>query len=189
MLTIAFTGKRPKDLYGYKNDNRIYTWCILEIAKAIIPYIKNEQTIEIRTGGAQGADMLAFETANILKTKFNIINTLYLPFPEQPDKWPEYGYFNKNVWYQNKEKADKVTFVYPNNTGNITGKLLGRNTAMITGANRLFAIVKDQTDINAITGGTGHAIQTAIKQKIPITLISFIGSENNPKTILQEINP
>ena len=185
-MIIAFTGKRPTGLYGYSNREKIYEWCTEEIAKALEPYI--QPNIEIRTGGAQGADMLAFDAVRSLQAKGNqnIQNRLFVPFPEQADRWPDHGYFNRKVWAKHIKEADDVIYVYPDNSGNIVGKLMGRNNAMLKDADRLIAIVKQPDPIQEIKGGTGQSIRTALKQNIPITLIRFGGTEYNRSVCIEE---
>lgn len=184
MNIITFTGKRPTGLYGYANQNHIYDWCVTQIEDVLKKYV--QESTEIRTGGAQGSDMLAFQASYNLRSTHPVKNTLYLPFPEQADKWPEYGYFNKTIWLRNKEIADKVVFVSPDNTGNIIQKMHDRNTAMLQNTNRLIAISHTINDLNQIKGGTGNSIKTAIKMQIPITLICFNGSCYNATYTVKE---
>lgn len=186
-MIITFTGKRPTSLYGYNNTNNIYPWVTTAIATALRTLIMGlNEPIEVRTGGAQGADMLAFDAAETLKQEgFNLRNVLYLPFPEQSDRWPERGYFTPTVWRKHIDLADDVNYVYPDNTGNIVGKLMGRNTAMIRGADRLAAIVKTPMGLDGIKGGTGQAIRTAKSLQIPITLIRFGGTDFKPNVSIE----
>lgn len=172
---IAFTGQRPKNLYGY-DSNEGYDQIKDAITKVLTEKIKGP--VEIRTGGAQGADMLAFAAADELKKEgFDIRNTLYLPYPEQPDVWLEEGIFGQEAWRNNIEKADEARYVYDKrDEANGSRQLMDRNDAMLNGAEILIAVAKTKSTLSGISGGTGQAIKTATKDKhIPLTLIRCDG--------------
>lgn len=72
MFIIAFTGKRPKQLYGYKSykDYEPLVHFIRDTLQTCADTAAaNGETLKIVTGAAQGVDQLAFWAANILKTQ------------------------------------------------------------------------------------------------------------------------
>lgn len=63
MMKVAFTGHRPKDLYGYNDRDpyKVVVQKIIENLKAL------DDDLVVITGGAQGIDQLAFWAAEHLK--------------------------------------------------------------------------------------------------------------------------
>ena len=56
--TVAFTGHRPKDLFGQNAHDRYNELC--GIIEGVVMDLVQQGAIEFRTGGAQGVDQLAF---------------------------------------------------------------------------------------------------------------------------------
>lgn len=79
----CFTGRRPKDLYGY--DKNLYIPMVDALKRDILMLHQKYNMSTFITGGAQGFDQLAFWAVNALKRDMglNIRNIIYVPFKGQ----------------------------------------------------------------------------------------------------------
>lgn len=91
MKTVCFTGHRPKQLFGtYDTNNPKASLLVEELTKTIERLIVDEKADTFISGGALGADQLAFICVNALKKKFPFIkNILASPYLDQPMGWEE----------------------------------------------------------------------------------------------------
>ena len=89
---MCFTGRRPKDLYGYNHD--AYIPMVNAIKSCLRKHISQGYTKFI-SGGAQGFDQLSFWAVNALKREgYDIKNIVYVPFKGQEKAWKETGLFS-----------------------------------------------------------------------------------------------
>ena len=163
-MTICFTGKRPKDLYGYKNDSiNEYKKLRTLLTNYLANIIENndEEIFKFITGGAQGVDQLAFWAVEHLKKLYpneNIVNYVYLPDNNYGENWSEKGLFSKEQFKQIKDKADCINIVTNNNDVASLFTLFKRNESMINDSDIIIAVY---TSATANKGGTAHAIKYA----------------------------
>lgn len=97
-LILNFTGQRPKDLYRYYKKN--YTFVVIFIQALIRKLFDTKffDRIVCIHGGAQGIDQLSFWACyNLQKAGFPIINKVYVPFSEFPDKETAHKYSNRDI--------------------------------------------------------------------------------------------
>ena len=66
---MCFTGRRPKDLFGYNHD--AYIPMVEAIKRDLRGFVSNGYT-EFISGGAQGFDQLAFWAVNALKREAHV---------------------------------------------------------------------------------------------------------------------
>lgn len=186
--TLCFTGHRPKDLYGYKDDaryvalqNKIYACCE--------QFYKQFDVRRFISGCAQGVDMLSFFVVDYMKVNHkDIANDIFIPFTGHGDKLYPTGMFNSNDYQSMLQKATTKYTVFPNVTSNspssdITKALLDRNIAMLDRSDYVLGVYsgvpESITGENNYRGGTLHCLKNAYKlgKKIvvinPITLASY----------------
>lgn len=180
MFTIAFTGKRPKQLHGY-NSYKEYEPLVSQIKHKLKKYAdiakKKNEPLKIVTGGAQGIDQLAFWAANNLKTQgYDIIQHVCIPFTRQPSQWRTTGPFGQEDYYKMLALADDITNLEDLHDANIYALYNIRNAYMIDMADMVIAIALESDCLN---GGTGNAVKyTLQKSKIiqgidPFTLQDY----------------
>lgn len=165
MFTIAFTGHRPKDLWGYK-DRAPYTTLCEQIANAIADVAGDHKDVRVITGGAQGVDQVTFWAAEHLKNDSSrtITNELHIPLPNQPSRWIKDGMFGQDEYKKLVKRADIIRRIYeeyPQLTEPVP-LLLQRNKTMIDEADAVIAVSKNNLeDALKSRGGTAHAMRYA----------------------------
>lgn len=106
--TICFTGHRPNKMAGYKHEN--YCSFLNSLEEHLQKYLDAGFTRFI-TGGAQGADQLAFWAVHRLKLhnpNTPIQNIAYIPFNGLDSRWSETGAFSKDDYRKMLNCADGV---------------------------------------------------------------------------------
>lgn len=110
---VCFTGKRPKDLFGYDRD--MYQDIEDDLVRMIGDLILARGFTRFLTGGAQGADQLAFWAVDAIKrqnpARTDLRNELVLPFEGQAALWSERGMFGREDYERMKTTADAVEYV------------------------------------------------------------------------------
>lgn len=168
--TIAFTGPRPKKLYGYQREPYI------RLKQALARYLTTEHPNAIRyiSGGAQGFDQLAFWVIEELKqSKPNLINDVYVPFPGQELRWMESGVFGQQEYRKMLQAGDHIHYVtkqHPENYQTTVQALFRRNEAMIRSCDILLACYPFEHDFRTEKGGTAGAIRYAYGRRPIIQL-------------------
>lgn len=91
MVTVSFTGHRPKELFGtYDSDNPKAHILARELTKEIERLIVEEEADKFVSGGALGVDQIAFICVHMLKKKYpHIQNILAIPYKNQTAAWEE----------------------------------------------------------------------------------------------------
>lgn len=178
-MIIAVTGHRPKDLFGYQTEQPYWALqrrieeAIADIARwNHLPF----EAIELRTGGAQGADMTAFRAGKDL----GCVSHIFVPFAGQDSRWRKDGLFGQDDYQRLIRIADDLTFVdhtekYSNATSAVE-KLMNRNKAMLDGADILLAVCKND-DWMTCAGGTAATMKMAKLRNIPIHRINPMNGE------------
>lgn len=159
--TIAFTGRRPKDLCGY--DAESYRQFVADLTE-ILCLFYNNGVHRFISGGAQGFDQLAFWAAHRLKTQKGCAdaeNILYLPFKGQERRWAETGCFSQKEYRQMIALADKVHIISENNS---IRTLFDRNHAMVNNSGILLGLYPDNS-WRTSKGGTAECLRYAVSCK------------------------
>lgn len=103
--TLCFTGRRPKDLFGYDKDKY---YPIVDKLELILEDFYLQGFKKYISGGAQGFDQLSFWAVNRLKKKYpDVKNIVYIPFLGQERNWNT-TIFNKKEYKLMLSLADKV---------------------------------------------------------------------------------
>lgn len=166
--TIAFTGKRPKDLYGYENSTQ-YAVLFDHLVKYLHHLYLHENVRKFISGGAQGFDQIAFWAVETLKSKYNcndIINAVHIPFIGQESRWAKTGLFSQEEYCWMTDRADELKIVNRNvdtsNFKNVAKALNDRNESMVDDADIVFGLFDVVTaDFHSSKGGTANCLRYA----------------------------
>lgn len=177
VLTIGITGHRPNGLLGYAADAQ-YAVLRKLIANRLVE-IANGSHARVITGGAQGADQLAFWAAEDAKAVNALIeNVVYVPFDGQDSRWRRDGLFGRDAYARMLEAADEVRII---TAGVSTANFAAVRMAMMA---RNHAIVDDSDIVLAITmhgiapgerSGTAGTVRYALK--MGKTVSDFIAAD------------
>ena len=163
-LMVSFTGRRPKDLYGYNHD------AYLQMVDAIKVNLRYLYSIGYRlfiSGGAQGFDQLAFWAVNALKREgyTDIRNIVYVPFVGQQLAWKKTGLFSQAEYNLMLSLADEVYYlkiIDTNNKKQVISALYDRNHAMVDTTNLTFGLYPDYSwQMESVKGGTAECLRYA----------------------------
>lgn len=178
-MIIAATGHRPKALFGYQSEQPYKA--LQHLIEETLADIARQNglslnAIELRTGGAQGADQTAFHAGKDI----GCISHVFIPFIGQDSRWQKDGLFGKDAYQRMLREADRITIVgriekYSQATS-VAQKLMYRNEAMLDGADVLLAICKHD-DWMTQKGGTAATMRRAKRRSIPIYRINPITGE------------
>lgn len=162
-MKMCFTGRRPKDLFGYEHD--AYIPMVEAIKSCLREHVANGYT-EFISGGAQGFDQLAFWAVNALKRDhgYNIKNVVYVPFKGQERLWKETGLFSKKEYNLMLRLADEIVYLKESLTDKkeIVEALHERNHAMVDNADTVFGLYPDNSWLLKETkGGTAECLKYA----------------------------
>lgn len=165
ILTIGITGHRPSGLLGYAADAQYAA--LRKLIANRLAEIANGSHARILTGGAQGADQLAFWAAEDAKAANALIdNVVYVPFDGQDSRWRHDGLFGRQAYVKMLETADEVRII---TAGVSTTNFTAVRRAMMA---RNHAIVDDSDIVLAITmhgiapgerSGTAGTVRYALK--------------------------
>lgn len=180
-MNIAFTGRRPKDLCGYKLAN--YQYFTSELVKLLLTLCKTPNEIyTFISGGAQGFDQLSFWAVDILKKQhpeLTIHNNVYVPHKGQANVWLPNGLFGQNEYQSMLTTADNVTYLQDvlSSKYQIIKALTDRNHAMVNNADLIVALYPDDS-WETSKGGTAECMRYA-KSKNKTILQIIYSIDNN----------
>lgn len=169
--TACFTGRRPKDLYGYNHDAYIP---MVEAIKRELRILIAQGYTKFITGGAQGFDQLAFWAVNSLKQKegYNIQNIVYVPFEGQEMQWKETGLFSQKEYNLMLKLADGIKtlrVIDRTNKYEVTKALYSRNHDMVDDSDLVFGLFPDYSWLNKeVKSGTAECLRYAHNMCKPI---------------------
>jgi uncharacterized phage-like protein YoqJ len=115
MIKVSFTGHRPKQLFGtYDTDNPKAKLLASKLLETIESLIINREADTFITGGALGADQIAYICVHHLKKKHpHIKNILAIPYKKQPKGWKEQlEKAKKNNWKNTVSELEKTVHRY-----------------------------------------------------------------------------
>lgn len=167
-LTVTFTGRRPKDLFGYY-DKASYQR-IVDKLKILLTELYNKEARTFISGGAQGFDQLTFWAVNGLKKIYpDIRNVLYIPHEKQSDVWKNDGLFSRDYYKLMLSLADEIKIIsreYNIDTSyrdGIIRSLLKRNEAMIDSSDLIIGLYNHNIDFLTSKGGTAAALRYSMQ--------------------------
>lgn len=172
--TVAFTGRRPKDLLGYKAEPYEKAISATEI---VLNALWLRGASRFVSGGAQGFDQIAFHAVHHLKSYHpEIQNILDVPCSTQADRWAEKGVFSREEYNAIMNAADSVNIIDPTITASSDSKQVSRamhlrNHAMVDACDVLVALVPAGEELTH--GGTFATIQYAKSQKKTIIYLKY----------------
>ncbi len=170
--TACFTGHRPNKLFGYERDNYLQ---LVQILTDAVESLYTKGYTRFITGGAQGADQLAFWAINRAKKKYPDIQSLvYVPFRGQQRVWQMKTLFGQEEYYLMLSKADTVLFLEetPTASMNVVPFLYNRNHRMVDDSDLVIGIYHEGDFREASKGGTAECLRYADKNNKPIEIIN-----------------
>lgn len=161
--TICFTGRRPKDLWGYEKSNYVP---LVNQLKEILKTLHSCGYIRCISGGAQGFDQIAFWAVNALKREgYYFENVVYVPFKGQSSVWKAEGLFSQKEYNLMLGLADEVVYVGEKTSeekSEITQLLHNRNHAMVDNSDYVIGLYPDKSWENADKpSGTAECLRYA----------------------------
>lgn len=165
LQTACFTGPRPHKLAVFAKE------AYQPVIDTTIQLCKKLYQTGIKqfiSGGAQGFDMLAFETVDKLKSMHpDIKNIVYIPFTDYDKYFADYGLFSKNYAENLFAKADEIKYV--SQSDNLDREMAAillnrRNEAMVDNSDIVIALYPDGSWLTAEHSGTANCMRYA-KQK------------------------
>lgn len=187
--TACFTGHRPNKLFGYERDN------YLQLVQALtddINILYNKGYTRFITGGAQGADQLAFWAVNrVKKIHPDVQNIVYVPFKGQGRQWQVDTLFGQNQYALMLEMADSVVYLQEELTvyTHIVKALFERNHRMIDDSDLVFGIYHGADFITETKGGTAECLKYANNKNKLITIIDpmYFQSAEEDASLIEEV--
>lgn len=184
--TIGVTGHRPSGLLGYSADGEYAV--LRERLSRRIEDIANDGSVRVITGGAQGADQLAFWAAEDAKAAgTSIENVVYVPFDGQASRWHSDGMFGSDAYARMLAAADDVRIITPDidtyDTAAVRAAMMARNRAIVDDSDMIIAIT-----MNGIVpherSGTASTVRYATG--IHVTIDDFRVSDVLPMVACRE---
>lgn len=175
--TLCFTGRRPKDLCGYKKEKyKNLVDCITKFCD----YFYKQGYRNFISGGAQGFDQLAFWAVNKLKASHpDIKNIVYVPFKGQERNWLATGLFSRQEYRLMLSLADEVVYLQDelHDYKDIAKALFARNHAMVDASDAVIALYPDNTWPTS-KGGTAECMRYAETHHKDIHQIDYTIANN-----------
>lgn len=168
---MCFTGRRPKDLCGYRHEN--YSAFVKALHDLI--YEKYYKDLGIRvfvTGGAQGFDQLAFWAVAHMVQHYmlNDVTNIVFGVRGQDRRWKDTGAFSREEYRLMLARASYVCWVTDYAEQGIAA-LHERNHIMADHACCLLALYPDNTWTTS-KGGTAECLRYAAAKNWPAKSIA-----------------
>lgn len=192
--TLCFTGHRPNELFGYEYSEKVlkivqdqqYSVLVKDIIQ-ILHRLHPLGYSRFITGGAQGADQLAFWAVEFIREYYpedNIENIVYVPFKGQEERWRRNGRFGQEEYRQMLDVATDIVYT---SVGTYQGPqdMFRRNHAMANNSDAVLAIYGKNEDWHTAKGGTAECMRYAEKCGKPIIILNPFTSEVTIKGELQ----
>ena len=165
LRALAFTGSRPKSLYG-EHDRKAWSLLCARIEHAVESLDSQQGIGEAWSGGAQGADMACFTAVarhNRHHPKNRILNMVAVPFPGQERRWSEDGMFGSSSYRRMIADADEVVTVSAKASRQA---YMRRNMFMVSRCDLLLAV--SRADPSTAKTGTGSTVRRAMSLNRPV---------------------
>ena len=172
ITTVMFTGRRPKDLYGYK-DILAYQKLNAAIAHVVIDLVKKGATRFV-SGGAQGTDQVAFWAVNSVKKRYPHIQNNVAIIENQSSVWHKDDLFGQDAFDQMLKAADSIdVLLYKTFDTDSAGTLLNlRNHVMVKQSDVVIGIWDANLDFKtAKHSGTANTLIRAQQRGLALILI------------------
>lgn len=182
MVNVAFTGHRPKKLYGYNIYTKDYE-ALRDKCQEVFAYVEDKYGFIYKAydGMAIGFDTIAFEELYFTRHNVRIIGCI--PFAQQNYKWTKN---DKLIYDKMKMSAYELVYVDTIDEYKVKGSIEGEyNVAKMTRRNEYMV---DNSDVliccwdKVKKGGTWHCIRYALQQDNIEEIINI-----NPNTLEIEI--
>lgn len=166
---------RPHKLAGFAKD--VYQ-PVIDTTMQLCKKLYQAGIKQFISGGAQGFDMLAFETVDKLKsTHPDIKNVVYIPFTDYDKYFADYGLFSKNYAGNLFAKADEVKYV--SQSDNLDREMAAillnrRNEAMVDNSDIVIALYPDGSWLTAEHSGTANCMRYAKQKGKTIYQIKYV---------------
>lgn len=164
LKTVCFTGKRPKELFGYERGH--YTALVDRLTQECIRLAGQEYGTFI-TGGAQGSDQIVFWAVDKAKRQgCKVCSTVFRPFEGQENKWAKDGLFGQKEYWLMCRRADAVITCGDRpgpseGMGAVIRCMNARNHAMVDAADLVFGICRGDPWNGGCAGGTAECLKYA----------------------------
>lgn len=175
MKTVCFTGRRPKDLYGYEHDKYIP---LVNALKSNIRDLFQQGYDTFISGMAQGVDQLAFWAVNALKRDEHLPlrNIVFMPFKGQELRWSKIGLFSQQQYNTMLKHADEIKVlakINGNNYSEVVKALHERNHAMVDQSDLVFGVYPTSDwKLERTKGGTAECLKYALSKNKQIIVLS-----------------
>ena len=170
MRTLCFTGRRPKDLFGYGESKRCDYEALIDFTVKKLEYFYEKGVRDFISGGAQGFDQCAFWAVEKLKERHpDVKNILYIPFPGQDAQWPEDGLFGKKEYQKMCLKADETVYIGKHYS---KAGLLTRNHHMVDASDVVLGLYPDDSFGDSY-GGTAECLRYAVRKNREIYQLTY----------------
>lgn len=167
MRALCVTGHRPQKLFEY--DRYAYAPLMQILRNVLVQTIEAYDLDTVITGGAQGADQLAFWAANNIKLERpELRNVVYVPFRGQERLWPEQGLFGQCDYRHMLEAANSVRICAAVRGDDVAGALLRRNRMMVDAAIVVVAVADERS---LTGGGTAATVRYARRCRKPVVFV------------------
>lgn len=172
--TVCFTGKRPKDLFGYGKGR--YTVLVARLTQECVRLAGQGYGLFI-SGGAQGADQLAFWAIDKAKRQgLKVKNAVFRPFDGHEARWARDGLFWQKEYWLMLRRADAVITcgARPDpaeGMGGVVEAMNLRNHLMVNHADLVFGICRGNPMDGSCKGGTKECLAYAAAMKKEIFLL------------------
>ena len=177
--TIAFTGRRPKDLCGYEYES--YRTFVDQLT-CILDGLNQQGYSKFIGGGAQGFDQLAFWAVNRLRMKYarQVDNIVYIPFRGQESRWAKKGNFSQEDYGKMLRFATETVCLSDcclEDYSRIVEAMHNRNHKMINDCDLVVALYPSD-DFMTSKGGTAETMRYAKSVGKPILQIRYVINNN-----------
>ena len=171
--TVAFTGRRPKDLVGYNKQS--YEPFMSDL-RVLVFELYCHGIRRFITGGAQGFDQLVFWAVYWLRKQYpDVENIVYVPFKHQPNRWLDSGLFSKHEYELMMKHKTSHKVIVPNcpmQQWAMVRAYEERNHQMVNDSNGLIGLYPDdQWRYNK--GGTAECLRYAEIVNCPTLLLRY----------------
>jgi len=173
---VSFTGHRPDKLFGtYEFNNPRTKKLVNEMMIILEQLIQKAGVTHFISGGALGADQVAFICVNKMKEKYpDIQNIMAIPFRNQDIVWKSEN--DKQRYQKLKTLADEIVYVdeidYYNKdskvpVGDYSAKKMQLRNIYMVDQSQILVAVFDGSD-----GGTKNTVTYAKKKKKKILVLN-----------------
>lgn len=170
MKTLCFTGRRPKDLFGYGESKRASYAALIDFTAKQLEHFYDKGVRKFISGGAQGFDQCAFWAVEKLKERHpDVKNVVYIPFPGQDAQWPEDGLFGKKEYQKMCLRADEPVYIGKHYS---KAGLLTRNHHMVDSSDVVLGLYPDDSFGDSY-GGTAECLRYAVKRNKEIYQLTY----------------